>query len=354
MGLEYRKELVDSCISRKIIMKETIVLHAWEMITRFPSLKKLNFFPSFIGMLWLFLILIYQITFTYVTVFNKKDVFFSALADFIHKDYFLEVLIVFGVLFLLYIFIAPLAEWGIIEMIHSYRKSDGKKVHRTFQGLFDGFRHFLPLFEAHNVISVFRPLAIITFYILLLRIFGKTFFVPITYIMSGYLIFAFFLNMCFAYASFFIIFENKWAITALSASTGMAVRHINITMHLYYTMMLLYLRTILVALFFLVLPFVISSIIAFFTIIEVRIFLLSIFGIISCIFFIVIVHLNSTLEIFVEATWYEAYMICMAEDEEDGIYDDHHSDHGNSHHPEDTRSSGGHNWAQHDTSHDHH
>ncbi len=57
-------------------MKEAIVLHAWEMITKFPSLKKLNFIPSFIGMLWLFLILLYQITFTYVSVFNKKDAFF--------------------------------------------------------------------------------------------------------------------------------------------------------------------------------------------------------------------------------------------------------------------------------------
>lgn len=325
------------------------------MITRYPSLKKLNFFPSFIGILWLFLILIYQITFTYVSIFNKKDAFFSALANFVHKDYFSEVLTAFWILFLLYIFIAPLAEGWLIEMIHSYRKSDGKKVHRTFQWLFDGFRHFLPLFEAHNVVSVFRPLAIITFYILLLRIFGKAFFVPITYIMVGYLIFAFFLNMCFAYAKFFVIFENKWAIAALSASTGMAVRHINITMHLYYTMMLLYLRTILVALFFLVLPFIISSIIAFFTIMEVRIFLLSIFGIISFVFFIVIVHLNSTLEIFVEATWYEAFMICRAEDEADGIHDDHHSDHWGGHHDDHhAKSSGAHVWEHHNTSHDNH
>lgn len=305
-------------------MKEAIVLHAWEMITKFPSLKKLNFIPSFIGMLWLFLILLYQITFTYVSVFNKKDAFFWALADFVHKDYFLEVLIAFSVLFLLYIFIAPLAEGAIIEMIHSYRKSDGKKVHRTFQGIFDGLRHFLPLFEAHNATSVFRPLAIVTFYILLLRIFGKEFFTSITYVMVIYLIFAFFLNMCFAYAKLFIIFENKWVIAALSASTGMAVRHIGITLQLYYTMILLYLRTILVALFFLVLPFAVSSIIAFFTIMEVRIFLLSIFGVISFIFFIVIVHLNSTLEIFVEATWYEAYMLCKAEDEEGVAHDDEH------------------------------
>lgn len=91
-------------------MKESIVLSAWELITRFHSLKKLNFIPSLIGMLWLLLILLYQVTFTYVVVFHKKDQFFESLAKFVHKDYFFEVLIVLGCLFLVYMLIAPLAE----------------------------------------------------------------------------------------------------------------------------------------------------------------------------------------------------------------------------------------------------
>ena len=45
--------------------------------------------------------------------------------------------------------------------------------------------------------------------------------------------------------------------------------------------------------------------------------------------FIVIVHLNSTLEIFVEATWYEAYQICKKEDKE---WDDEHGGHGHDEH----------------------
>lgn len=91
-------------------MKEHIALQAWEMITRFSSLKKFNFIPSLIGMIWLFLVLTYQITFTYVVVFKQKDKFFQLLSDFIHKEYFIEVLVSLGVLFILYIFVAPLAE----------------------------------------------------------------------------------------------------------------------------------------------------------------------------------------------------------------------------------------------------
>jgi hypothetical protein len=134
--------------------------------------------------------------------------------------------------------------------------------------------------------------------------------------MGIYLTFAFFINMCFAYSKFFIIFEGKTALQSLSASTGMAVRHIGITMQLYYTMILLYLRTIIVAAIFLVLPFIISTVVAWFTIISVQIGLLTIFGILSFILFIIIVHLNSTLEIFIEATWYEAYQLCKKEDKE--------------------------------------
>jgi hypothetical protein len=74
-------------------MKEQIALHAWEMITRFSSLKKLNFFPSFIGMTWLFLVLFYQITFTYIVIFKQQDRFFEWVSDFIHKTYFFEVLV---------------------------------------------------------------------------------------------------------------------------------------------------------------------------------------------------------------------------------------------------------------------
>lgn len=328
-------------------MKESIVLSAWELITRYHSLKKLNFIPSFVGMLWLFCILIYQITYTYVIVFKKKDEFFSALADFVHKAYFGEVIMTLCGIFLLYMFLEPIANGGIIQMIDTYRKSHGEKAHRALQWFFDGLSHFLPIFEVHNITGIFKPLSVITFYILLLRLFGIQYALSISILMGIYLIFAFFMNMCFAYARFFIIFEWQKALPALGSSTGLALRHISITGKLYFTMILLYLRTIIVAGIFLVIPFVISGIIAFFTILSVKIFFLIVSSIIAFIFFVFITHLNSTLEIFVEATWYEAYMLCKAEDAtiygHSGHHDNHwHGDHGHGSHD------------NHDTHHDNH
>jgi hypothetical protein len=152
--------------------------------------------------------------------------------------------------------------------------------------------------------------------------------------------------MCFSYSKFFIIFEGKSALASLSASTGLAVRHIDITGRLYFTMILLYLRTILVAAIFLVLPFAISSVVAFFTIVTVKYILLIIFAILSLILFIFIVHLNSTLEIFVEATWYEAYQLCK---KEDTLYHDTHGNHETHHGHDEKHDAHGHD--AHDTHH---
>ena len=311
-------------------MKESIALSAWELITRFHSLKKLNFLPSLLGILWLFCILLYQLTFTYVYIFQKKDEALEALAKFAHTEYFTEVLIGLGCLFLFYMVLEPIASGGIIQMIDSYRKTNGEKWHRTVQGIFDWLGHFLPIFEVHNITWIFRPLSIITFYILLLRLFGINYALSISILMGVYLIFAFFINMCFAYSKFFIIFEGKSALESLGASTGLAIRHIGITGQLYFTMILLYLRTIIIACIFFVIPFAVSSIIAFFTIIAVKYFFVILFLVISIVLLVFIAHLNSTLEIFVEATWYEAYMLCKKEDAEYG----HHDSHGHDNHNE--------------------
>lgn len=294
-------------------MKERIVLNAWEMVVRFPSLKKLNFLPSLFGMSWLFCILIYQVTYTYISLYGQKDFSLQSLFALLDGPYFITGIITVGVIFLLYLFTNPIARWGIIHMIDTYRKSGGKKFHRSWQGLFDGLSHFLPIFQIQNILGIFSPITIITSYIFLLRLFGTEYIVLISVIMGLYLIFAFLLNMCFAYAPFFVIFEEKKGIESLSASTGMAVRNINITARLYFTNLLLYIRTLLMGGLFLLLPFLASSILAYFSIQSFWAFL-AIFWTLSLILFIFIVHLNSTLDIFILALWYEAYRACKEED----------------------------------------
>ncbi len=99
----------------------------------------------------------------------------------------------------------------------------------------------------------------------------------------------------------------------------MAIGNINITARLYFTNIILYIRVLIIGAFFLLMPFIISSMLAYFTIVSVKIFFLIIFLIISIVLFILIVYLNSVVEIFVLALWYEAYLACKEEEKTNAL-----------------------------------
>lgn len=168
-------------------------------------------------------------------------------------------------------------------------------------------RVFSSNFWASKYAFYISIISVITFYILLLRIFWKEYFLSISVIMGIYLLFSFCLNMFFAYAPFFIIFENKKAFEALALLNTDGNTQIRITSHLYFTL-LVYLRTIIIAIIFIILPFIISWVLAFITTISIKIVFL-IFAWISIGWFLLFVsHLNSVLEIFMHSIWYHAYI----------------------------------------------
>jgi hypothetical protein len=125
--------------------------------------------------------------------------------------------------------------------------------------------------------------------------------------MTIYLGFAFLVNILFSYARFFIIFENKKALESLSLSVRMALTNLEITFHLYFTLLLVYIRTFVTALIFIVFPFIISALFTYVTISLLQIISIGILSVLFIALLIFISHLNSVVEIFVEAIWYNAY-----------------------------------------------
>lgn len=168
--------------------------------------------------------------------------------------------------------------------------------------------NFLPIFELSNSLAIFKLLSIITFYLFLLRIFGKDYFMSITVFMVIYLGFSFLVNILFSYARFFIIFEHKKALESLSLSVRMALSNLDITFHLYFTLLLVYIRTFITAIIFIIFPFVISGLFTYVTISLLQIIAIGILSLLFLILLVFISHLNSVLEIFVETIWYNAYL----------------------------------------------
>ena len=291
-------------------LREAIVGPAWDLVMHTSFLKKFNFFPSLLSTIYLGCIILYQLAFAYVYIFKLKDQFFALIIQWVHTSYFWQVLIALAIWVILYLFITPVAEWGLISLIAKREEESKNGINTAWgfgYGISRGLMNFLPIFELSNALSIFKLLSIITFYIFLLRIFGQGYFVSITIIMTLYLGFAFLINILFAYAKFFIIFENKKAIESLSLSVQMALSNLSITFHLYFTLLFVYIRTFITALIFIIFPFVISGLFTYVTISLLQLISIVILSLLFIVLLIFISHLNSVLEIFVEAIWYNAY-----------------------------------------------
>lgn len=282
-------------------MKNNIVLPSWELVTQASTIKKFNFFPSFISTLYLTWVVFYQVAYTYIVVFNKKDEFFSLIVE--NKTYFWEIIAFIISWLILYLLLKPIAEAWCITLIDNFTKKEENK-YRFSNWVASWLLNFLPLFEYHNFMWLFKLLSIVTFYFLLLRIFTMKFFAIISIIMFCYLIFAIVINVLFAYSKYFIIFEKKYVFEAISESTKMTLNNMEVTWKLYFTLFLVYGRIILTV-FVLVLFAILFSTIFTYLPLSVSVIIFMVLGL----FFLVLIsHINSVLEIFVEALWYNAYM----------------------------------------------
>lgn len=321
-------------------MKDDIVIPAWEVASSNVAIKIFNFFPSLLSSIYLSLILLYQVAWSYINVFGLKDQFFGWVVNFVHNGYFFEVATAAVVFFLLFIFVTPLAEGGLIALIDRTDRH-GNSESTMGYGISRGLKHFLPVFEANNIMALFKLLSIITFTLFLIRLMGVKYLSLILTGIGIYFFVAMTINIVLAYTRFFIVLEGMKAYDAIVASAGMALDNLRITAKLYLTLLLVYVRTLLTVLVFILLPFVLSAIFTYVTIASIKILFLIILILLLVGFIVFISHLNSVLEIFVETLWYRAYIDnksravpASSDHHDDHGHDDHsgHNDHGHADH----------------------
>ncbi len=288
-------------------MKDDLVIPAWEVASSNTAIKIFNFFPSLLSTIYLSLILLYQVAWTYINIFGLKDQFFSLVVNFVHNGYFSEIIISAVAFFLMFVLVTPLAEGGLIALIDRVDRTRSTE-RLTSYGLGRGLKHFLPVFEANNITALFKLLSIITFTLFLVRLLGTTYLSYILLGMSIYFMIAMVINIVLAYTRFFIVLEGKSAFDAVVASAEMALDNLSITAKLYLTLILVYVRTILTVLAFILFPFLLSAVFTYITIASIKIlFVVILMGLLVG-FILFVSHLNSVLEIFVETLWYRAYI----------------------------------------------
>ncbi len=288
-------------------MRDNIVLPAWTVASESSTIKKFNFLPSLLSTVYLAFIILYQVAWSYVYLFQLKDEFFSLVIDFVHASYFFETVVTVAFFFLLYLLVTPVAEAGLLSMVA--KRDAGEPWQSPYsRAISVGLRHFLPIFEAHNLLAPFKLLSIVTFYLFSLRIFGREYALAVSVIAVAYLAFSIFVNALFAYTKFFVVFRDMRALPAMVSSLRMAIDNLGVTFRLYFTLVLVYVRTLLTVAAFIVFPFVISAIFTYVTIAAVKILAFAVIGAMIVTFLGFVAHVNSVLEIFVEALWYRAFV----------------------------------------------
>ena len=285
------------------ILKENIILPAWEVIKNDSSIKKVYFFPGLLSIIFLTALLVYQAIYTYVEIFEKKAEAFVILLNFFHSDYLVEVLVSAIIFLIIYILITPIFEWWLIKYIDSKHKNENLD---STECLWIWMYKFFPLFEYNNIFSEFKFISIINWYLFTIRFIWAEYIKAISYAFIVIFLFSIILNILFAYSKYEIIVWNKKVFTAIWNSTKIAILNLRTTIKLYFLMFFLNIRVIFN--FFIFLSFPIIIIIAIWLITS-KIFLFLAVTILSVLFIFFILflwYLTAVLEIFKTSLWYFA------------------------------------------------
>lgn len=285
--------------------KNEVIQKAWNIILNEPQIKKLYFIPWLLSILFLTLLLVYQVVYTYVEIFDRKDKIFEILLDIFHSTYFIELLIFWIIFVLCYIVIIPIFEWWLIYYLN--QKNKGKQEISNWDILYHWIFRFLPFFEYSNLFSQFKFISVVNIYLFCLRFFGVDYIWLINYLFIFLFLLSIVINVLFAYSKYEIILNNKKSFEAISRSIRLSILNLWLTLKLYFFMFVLNIRVIINFLVFLIFPIIIISAITYIT---SQIFMWIAIILLSIVFFILIIilwYLNWVLEVFKNWIWYFAY-----------------------------------------------
>lgn len=288
----------------KIDVKKDIIIPAWDLIKNDSKVKKMQFFPWVLSIVFLSALLAYQTIYTYTILAHKKEETLEKILKFIHSDYITEFLVWAIIFIILYIFIIPIFEGAIVKYI---QKSDKKENQEISEAISIWLYKFLPVFEYDNLFSEFKFLSIVNFYLFTLRLLEFHYLKYINYTFLVILLFSIIINVLFAYSKYFIILENKKVFESIWYSTKLALINIKNTLKLYILMFILNIRVIFNFIVFLIFPIIVVLAIWYITSQILQTIAVSAIIILFVLFILFLWYLTWVLEALKSAIWYYAY-----------------------------------------------
>lgn len=87
-----------------------ILVPSLELIRSDTKIKRFYFFPGLLSVIFLSVLLVYQVSYTYVKFTGNSDALLSLLLQVFHSSYISEILITSGIFVFFYIILIPIFE----------------------------------------------------------------------------------------------------------------------------------------------------------------------------------------------------------------------------------------------------
>ena len=283
--------------------KQNILIPSLRTMRDDSKIKKFYFFPGLISVIFLWVLFLYQIAYTYVVLLGREEEAFSIILSYFHSEYLSIYLIIAVIFVIFYIILIPIFEWALIQYIDNTQRWEASRSDSIGVGVF----RFYPLFEFNNIFNMFKFISIVNWFLFSLRFLGIEYLSWLWIFFSVAFLFSIIVNIIVAYARYEIVLEKKWTFEAIGVSSQISLLNIKTTLKLYFLMFIMNIKVMINFLLFLVFPifavfvtgFLSSSIfttIALFILWALFIFLL-----------LVLWYMAAVLEIFTTAIWYHAY-----------------------------------------------
>ncbi len=286
------------------LLKENIILPAWNTIKSDTKIKKFYLFPWLLSIIFLTVLLVYQSIYTYVEIFWKKEEALVIILKFFHSDYVFEILIWSVIFIIIYFLCIPIFEWWLIKYLN---KKDNWEELSSSEVLWEWLYRFLPVFEYNNIFSEFKIISILNWYLFTIRFIWIEYLKVISYIFIVLLFLGIFVNIILSYSKYIIIIEKKWVFESVWKSAKITILNLKRTVKLYFLMLILNIRVIFNFVIFLIFP---VAFVVVLWVITTKIFLILAITILSLLFIAFIIalwYLTAVLEVFKTTIWYFAY-----------------------------------------------
>ena len=282
-----------------------ILVPSLELIRSDTKIKRFYFLPGLLSVIFLSVLLVYQVIYTYVELLWNTDKIFQILLDIFHSQYMYEIVVSSAIFLFFYVILLPIFEWALIRYVQDSQKNTPASRSDSF-GL--GIVRFWALFEYNNIFWMFKLTSILNGFLFSLRGLWLEYIGILSLVFFIAFLGSILLNIFTAYAKYEIVLENKGVFEAVGISSQIALLNMKVTGKLYLFMFLMNIKVVINFIVFLFFPLVAVFLAGVLTSQIFATIAFVILGILFLIFISILGYMAGVLDVFTTAIWYHAYM----------------------------------------------